>query len=71
MDNLLPNTTFGIHWFNGSNLTKKYLNNLDSRLQNNFKVNCFLDKYVYKYAMRNRIALFCVGFDYRDGELAC
>lgn len=57
-ENKLQKTTIGIHWFNGNNKTKKYLNTLDDRIKNNFKIECYLDKFVQKYALRKQIALF-------------
>ena len=48
-DNVLPENNIGIHWFNGSNRVKKYLNNIDHRQQNNFEINCYLDKYLLYY----------------------
>jgi hypothetical protein len=41
------NNTIGIHWFNGLESIKNYLNNLNINLK--FTPRCFLDKYIYKY----------------------
>lgn len=40
----------GIHWFNGHNIIKTYLNNLSKRLlEGTFSINCYIDKLVEPY----------------------
>ena len=46
----LPSHVFGIHWFNGSDKIKKYINELDKRIvSNNFKAQNYLDSFVNEY----------------------
>ena len=54
INNVLPNNNIGLHWFNGADRTKKYAIDLDSRIKE-FKINCFLDKLIYKYINYNGI----------------
>ena len=53
INNTLPQNNVGIHWFNGSNITKKFINLLDKRLID-FKKTCFLDTIIQKY-VNNKI----------------
>ena len=56
-DNILPNTTVGIHWFNGGVLSKQYSIDLTNRLYNKFEIKCYLDTHIMRYINKN-ICLF-------------
>ena len=56
-DNILPNTTVGIHWFNGGVLSKQYSIDLTERLYNKFEIKCYLDTHIMRYMEKN-ICLF-------------
>jgi hypothetical protein len=46
----LPDHVFGIHWFNGSNDIKNYINQLDKRIiSNTFTKENYLDSFVSEY----------------------
>ena len=49
--------TVGIHWFNGSDQSKHYQNQLDERLET-FQPKVFIDNYVQKYIKSRNILLF-------------
>lgn len=50
-DNRLPLSNVGIHWFNGSCISKNYLIELQERInKNNFKIEVYLDRFVAEYA---------------------
>lgn len=42
-------TIFGIHWFNGADVSKEYCNNLDLDLLKNNEPKCLIDKFVKQY----------------------
>jgi len=42
-------TIFGIHWFNGADVSKDYCNNLDLELLKNNEPKCLIDKFVKQY----------------------
>ena len=48
MDYTIPKQNIGIHWFNGDDYTKSYINKLDSRMDN-FNISCFLDSLIIDY----------------------
>jgi len=54
-DNILPYSNVGIHWFNGADKSKDYTINLDKRIENKFKIECYLDKFVYEYLTVNTV----------------
>ena len=43
------NNIFGIHWFNGADISKKYVNQLDLKLLKHNEPTCLMDKIVKKY----------------------
>lgn len=48
MNYTIPKQNIGIHWFNGGNSSKSYINKLDIRLDN-FDISCFLDLLINDY----------------------
>jgi len=42
-------TIFGIHWFNGADVSKEYCNNLDLDLLKNNEPKCLIDKFLKQY----------------------
>lgn len=48
--NVLPTNNIGIHWFNGSSISKKYATNLDKKIKSNsFVQKSYMDKLVSEY----------------------
>lgn len=43
---IIDRETFGIHWFNGSSISKKYSNNLDKRIEKKLEVKSNIDYFV-------------------------
>jgi len=50
-DNCLPANNIGIHWFNGSNQSRQFINALDWRVKylNEFTPKCYLDFFIKSY----------------------
>ena len=55
----LPKDNFGIHWFNGSNIAKKYVINGDLKKYTPQPVGCYLDKFIKRYQLYDKnLAIF-------------
>ena len=61
----LSNENVGIHWFNGATVSKNYINNLDTRLED-FKVTCYLDLLIKKYIVKEKISIVMAYFNRKD-----
>ena len=53
---IIPENTFGIHWFNGALITKEYINQLD--INNINPDNSLFDKLIYEIKFENNIPDF-------------
>lgn len=54
---ILPSNNCGIHWFNGLANMKYYATDIEKRISTkNFKVQCYLDKFVEKYINANNFS---------------
>ena len=61
----LSNENVGIHWFNGATVSKNYINNLDTRLED-FKVTCYLDSLIKKYIIKEKISIVMAYFNRKE-----
>jgi glycosyltransferase involved in cell wall biosynthesis len=61
----LSNENVGIHWFNGATVSKNYINNLDTRLED-FKVTCYLDSLIKKYIVKEKISIVMAYFNRKE-----
>jgi hypothetical protein len=53
---IIPENTFGIHWFNGAPITKEYINQLD--INNINPDNSLFDKLIYEIKFENNVQDF-------------
>lgn len=63
----LPKNNIGIHFFNGLDKIKTYMNNLEYRFENNFVSECFFDDIIYKYYLYyNKKNAFNISYSFKN-----